>query len=194
MEQRSNVKHPLDFLPLTSRKPIFLALLALTLGLFAVFRVLNAPLVTPFAPAGIVTFELAGSPEKAFRVMAGWEPVGEAALLELERMKPYLYAAFGLGLDYLFMPAYALALAVGALLAAGRHKGWFNSLGALAAYGAIAAALFDALENYALWHVLLGEYSSPYPAIAALCAYIKFALILLGIAYAFVGWVLPKRS
>ncbi|OGO27839.1 MAG: hypothetical protein A2W33_01720 [Chloroflexi bacterium RBG_16_52_11] len=188
------MKHPLDFLPLTSRKPIFLALLALTLGLFAIFRVLNAPLVTSVAPGGIVTFELAGSPEKAFQVMASWEPVSGTPLLGIEGIKPYLFAAFGLGLDYLFMPAYTLALAVGALLAAGRHKGWFHSLGAVAAYGAFAAALLDGVENYALWHVLLGEYSSPYPALAAVCAYLKFTLIFVGIAYALIGWVLPKRS
>ena len=39
---------------------------------------------------------------------------------------PYVFAAFGLGLDYLFMPVYALALAFGTLLAAERHGGWLS--------------------------------------------------------------------
>ena len=54
------MRHPLDFLPSDKRKPLFLSLLALTLILFAVFRALDAPLRTPAAPNGIVSYELAG--------------------------------------------------------------------------------------------------------------------------------------
>ena len=64
------MNHPLEKLPAGARKPLFRAFLAGTLVLFAVFRVLNAPLVTPAAPGGIVTFELAGSPASARAVLA----------------------------------------------------------------------------------------------------------------------------
>jgi hypothetical protein len=107
---------------------------------------------------------------------------------------PYAFAAFGLGIDYLFMPAYAFALAFGILLAAGRHSGWLKSLGAVAGYGAFAAALFDAMENFALFRVLLGWAQSPYPTIAATCAMIKFGLLILGLVYAFTAWLLPRKS
>ena len=190
---KDRMQHPLEFFPTQYRKHVFFTLLSLTLILFAIFRVLDQPLRTPAAPNGIVSLELAGRPEKAFQIMVSWEPnnfVGPNLL----RMKGYLYAAFGLDLDYLFMPLYSFTLAFGTLLATGRHTGWLRSLGALAGYGAFGAALFDAVENYALLQVVLGAYESSYPAIAAFCATIKFALILLGLLYGLVGWILPKQQ
>ncbi len=176
------MSHPLDFLPLNNRKPLFFALLALTLGLFAVFRVLDAPLVTSVTPHGIVSFELAGSPEKSAAILASW---GKTARL---------FAAFGLGLDYLFMPCYALALSLSTLLASGRQGGQIKTLGALAGWGALAAALFDATENGALWKILLGAPTSPWPELAAICAQVKFGLLAIGLLYALAGWLPPKKQ
>jgi hypothetical protein len=45
------MKHPLAFISNSNRKSVFLALLAWTLVLFAVFQVLNSPLTTSAAPA-----------------------------------------------------------------------------------------------------------------------------------------------
>lgn len=178
------MKHPLEFVPQESRRRFFLTLLFLTLILFAVFRVLDQPLRTPAAPNGIVSFELAGTPEKAFQVMVSWEPVKDA----------HLFAAFGLGIDYLFMPLYAFTLALGTLLAAGKHSGWLKSLGAAAGYGAFAAALFDAVENYALFRILSGAFESPYPEIAFWCAAVKFGLLVFGIVIAVLCGLLPKAK
>ena len=186
------MKHPLGSLPSSSRKPLFFAFLAGTLILFAVFQVLDTPLQTPAAPNGIVSFELAGTPEKAFQILVSWEPASDEAPIAVPKGK--LYAAFGLGLDYLFMPVYATALALGILLAAGRHGGWFATLGAWLGWGAYAAAIFDAVENYALARMLLvNEIRSPYPQMAAYSASIKFGLLLLGLFYALVGWAWPKK-
>jgi hypothetical protein len=176
------MKHPIEFVPNEYRKRFFFKFLFLTLILFAVFRVLDQPLRTSAAPNGIVSFELAGTPQNAQQMVSSWSSEGE------------LYAAFGLGIDYLFMPLYAFALAFGTLLAAGRHGGWIRSLGAVAGYGVFAAALFDAVENFALWQILLGAYESSYPMIAAVCAAIKFGFLIFGLVYAFVGWLLPKSS
>lgn len=176
------MSHPLEFVPQESRKRSFFTFLSLTLILFAVFRVLDKPLQTDYAPNGIVSFELAGTPQNAAHMVLTWT---EEARLN---------AAFGLGIDYLFMPVYALALAFGTLLAAGRHAGWTRSLGAVAGFGAFAAPLFDAVENYALFQVLLGAFDSHYPALAAICAAIKFLLLIFGLLYAILGGVIPKRS
>ena len=105
---------------------------------------------------------------------------------------PYVLAAFGLGIDYLFMPLYSFALAFGTLLAAGRHAGLLQSLGAVAGYGAFAAAVFDASENYALFQILLNKIYSPYPEIAYYCAAIKFALLIFGLLYVLTAWLLPR--
>lgn len=185
------MRHPLEFVTHGARKRLFLTFLLLTLSLFAVFRVLDQPLRTPAAPNGIVSFELAGTPEKAFQIMVSWEAVEQPDIL---RIRGYLFAAFGLGIDYLFMPVYALALGFGTLLAAGRHAGWLRSLGTAAGYGAFAAALFDAVENYALFQVLLGAFDSSYPMLAAVCAAVKFGLLAFGLLVAIVGGVIPRSK
>lgn len=176
------MRHPLEFIPFSNRKPLFLSLLALTLGLFAVFRTLNAPLLSDAAPAGVVSFELAGTPAAAQSILDSWDARARE------------FAAFGLGLDYLFMLAYGLSLALATLLAAGRHGGWMRPLGAAAGWGASAAALLDAIENAALWQVLQGEVTPAWTGTAALCASIKFALILFAFAFALLAGVWPKKT
>jgi hypothetical protein len=194
----NGMPHPLEFLPLNLRKPLFFTFLALTVVLFAVFRVLDEPLRTAAAPNGIVSFEFAGLPDQAEVIVSSWNettPLGFPQILGgYSETSPVVYAAFGLGLDYLFMPVYSLALSLGTLLAAGRHAGWLKSLGAVAGWGAFGAAIFDAVENYALWRVLSGDIISPYPEIAAVCAVVKFFLISWGLLYAIVGWIIPKQS
>ena len=194
------MKHPLENIPSTTHKPLFWAFLVGTLILFAVFRVLDAPLRTPAAPNGIVSFELAGTPFQAQAIIDSWneaptlasDVAGEPVPGLISRA--YSFAAFGLGLDYLFMPLYATALALGILLSAGRHKGWFSMIGIWLGWGAYAAALFDAVENYALARMLLmNQVRLPYPEIAAFSATVKFGLLLLGFSYALVGWVWPKK-
>lgn len=187
------MQHPLEFIPQHLRKPLFYLFFALTIVIFGVFSVLDQPLRTDAAPNGIVSFELAGTPERAFQIMVSWEPVNFQGP-DIVRVKGYLIAAFGLGLDYLFMPTYALALALGALLAAGRHKGWINLFGVMTGWGAFGAAMFDAVENYALFRVVLGEYFSPYPEIAAFCATVKFVLLIAGVLYGLIGWLMPKSQ
>ena len=176
------MRHPLEFVTADARKPLFFTFLILTLTLFAIFQVLDQELRTDAAPNGIVSFELAGYPETARAITASWK-----------HMRLWRSAAASLGIDYVFMPIYALALAFGSLLAMRRHEGWIRSLGAVAAYAGLAAATFDAVENYALLRVLLGEVQSSYPAIAAFCAILKFGLILFGALYGLAAWLLPKR-
>ena len=160
------MKHPLEKIPDEYRKRLFFTFLFLTLILFAVFRVLDQPLRTSAAPNGIVSFELARTPENAEYMLSSWSREGKSN------------AAFGLGIDYLFMPTYAFALAFGTLLAAGKHSGWTKSLGTV--------------ENFALFQILLGAYESSYPAIAAVCATIKFGLLIFGLVYTLIGWLLPR--
>jgi len=187
------MQHPLYFLSTRDRKRLFFSFLAGTLILFAVFQVLDAPLRTPAAPNGIVSFELAGTPEKAFQILASWEPDDQSGHPLIVEPSGKLFAAFGLGIDYLFMPVYATALALGILLAAGRRDGWFATFGPWLGWGAYVAALFDAVENLALWKVLLGDVFSAWPAVAFVCATLKFSLLAFGLVFALVGWLLPKK-
>ena len=87
------------------------------------------------------------------------------------------------------MPIYSTALALACVLAAGvlSSKRW-RSIGLVLAWGAWAAAIFDATENLALTKILFDATAiDPWPQIAAICATIKFALIALGIFYALIG-------
>ncbi len=176
------MRHPLDFIPSASRKPLFFTALALTLILFAIFRVLDVPLRTPAASNGIVSFELAGTPAAAQSMIDSWDA------------RARLFAAFGLGIDYLFMPIYSLALTLGILLAAGRHQGGFKTIGAVAGWGAFVAAAFDALENLGLTASLLNGVSVPWPQISAFSATIKFTLLVMGLVYAILAGLWPRQK
>ena len=89
--------------------PLFWPVLVLALLVMAVFRVIDVPLQTAAALQGIVSYELAGTVEAAQAMLDSWD--GWARL----------YAVFGLGLDYLFMPSYALAIGLACAWAA---RGW----------------------------------------------------------------------
>ncbi len=177
------ITHPLAFIPDNNRKRVFYIFFAATLLVMAVFRfILDPPLQTEAAPQGIVSFELAGSQLKADEIIASWDAAAQ------------LYAAFGLGFDFLFMPIYATAIALGVLLAAGRHPGKFATFGAWVGWGAFVAALFDSAENVCLFNLLLGNIGADYAGMAAIYATLKFGLILLGIAFALIGWIWPKKK
>ena len=51
------------------------------------------------------------------------------AMLDSWDARAQLFAAFGLGLDYLFMPAYGLTAALACLLVARRHTGTLRRVG-----------------------------------------------------------------
>jgi len=174
------MKHPLELVPQTLRKPLFFFFLALTLAIFGLFRSLDAPLQTLAAPGGIVSYELAGSFD------------GSQALLNSWDANARLFAAFGLGFDFLFMPVYALALSLGLLLAGSDKPKGFNALTVWLGWGALFAALFDAVENYALWQILIGNLSPALPQVAAFCATVKFALLLSGLTVSLLGLVIRK--
>ena len=175
------MNHPLRWIPQAGRLPAFLFFLFLALGVMLAFQSLDAPLRTAESPAGIVSLELAWSAEKAEAIIASWEA------------RAGLYAAFGLGFDYFFMIAYAVAIALGTLLAAGRHPGRFARLGAWLGIAAILAAVCDAVENMGMSNQLLqGEYGWA-PFVSA-CATAKFILILAGILYGLIGWLWPKAK
>ncbi len=171
-----------DWLPPARHKAIFWTLFWLTLAFFAVFSWLDAWLVTP-ASSGIVSYELAGSVEKASAMLAGWDSSARAVL------------AFGLGLDYLFMPVYASTLSLGIFMAAWRRKeAVWQFAGKMLGWGAWLAVVFDASENALLFSMLLTGAADPMPALAALCAGMKFLLLLAGLVYALIGWRSPNRE
>lgn len=173
-----NFVSPFAWLSPSAQRIAFIVLTVLALALTVTFNVLGAPLRTSAAPNGIISFELAGDLPTAQAMVESWAPTGR------------VYAGLGLGLDYLYMPVYAGAIGLGCVLAAGalaRRRPALARLGVLLAWGQLAAALFDALENYALIRVLLGWTQPYWPVVARWCALAKFGLVVAGLAYALLG-------
>ena len=172
------MRHPFQSVPSSKRKILFWFLLASTLLLMFILNVVGAPLMTDAAPAGIVSYELAGNPINAEQILSSWNQDAR------------LHAAFSLGLDYLFMVVYAAAISLGCVWAAEiiRSRGWpLASLGVYLAWGQWLAAILDAVENLGLTLILFNPVVSPWPEIARWCATLKFALIFLGLVYALYG-------
>jgi hypothetical protein len=167
--------HPLENVLNRKKNTLFLTLLGLTLAIMLVMNGAGGRLNTVAAPYGIVSFELAGSPQKAQVILDSWDHPAQ------------LQAAFIQGLDYLYLVLYSTTIAQACLWAAktlGR-AGWpLASVGIPLAWGLWLAALSDAVENLALVEILFGSNASPWPEIAAVCAIIKFTLIFLGLVYA----------
>jgi len=122
------------------RKTVFFTFLWLPILLMIIFARTGAPLFTSAAPQGVVSLELAGSVEKAQQIIASWDKTAR------------LMAAFGLGLDYLFMVVYPLTIGLACIWAADilRCHHWpLAALGAWFAQGSWLADLLDAVEEIA---------------------------------------------
>jgi len=162
------------------RRRFFWLSFAATLLIYLAIGLVSAPLINAGAPTGIVSFELAGTPDRAQQILATWD--------EYTRR----YAAFSLGFDYLFMLAYASTLALACVWAGEvlQERDWpFGHQSGLFASAAVVAAFFDIVENLGLSLILLESWSSPWPQIARFCAFAKFLLLSASLVYVFLGLV-----
>jgi hypothetical protein len=175
-----NLTHPLQRLSDAAQKRALPPLMVATLALTALLQLIGRPLQTAAAPLGIVSFELAGTLAASQAMLASWDSSAQ------------LHAAFSLGLDYLYMPLYAVTIALACVRAAAtslRTPQAAAALGILLAWGLGMAALLDAVENVALWQVLQGSTAAAWPVVARWCAIVKFAWVIAGLLYAGVGAV-----
>jgi hypothetical protein len=109
--------------------------------LLAIMVRLDQPLRTAAAPRGIISLELAGSPESAQRILASWDSAARRN------------ARLSLGLDYIFLLIYALMLSRLCLIVARRwpasHRG-IRRAGLVLGWAQWCAALLDIGENIML--------------------------------------------
>ncbi len=172
------LRHPFQWIAPSAQKKAFIALLILALVLMLSLQVLGEPLQTSDAPLGIVSFELAGSLSAARSVLESWGPRGR------------IDAGLNLGLDYLFLFAYTGAIGLGCVLLAQDLSRRIRSLalaGVVLAWGLILAGLLDAVENYALIHVLLGSQREFWPVFAQWCAVAKFLIVAAALLFLCLG-------
>lgn len=156
-------------------------------ALSAVMQVVGGPLQTAAAPAGIVSFEFAGTLERAQQMLASWG------------QEQQVRAGLSLGLDYLFLLLYSTAIALASFrVAAGwrPHRPLLATAGVWIGWGQWLAAALDAVENVALIALLLGSQSATWAPLAWGCAAAKFAIVGAGLLYVLLGAgaQLVKRS
>jgi len=174
------LRHPYEWLSETAQKWAFVALLVLTVVVMVSLQVLGGPLTTGIASYGLLSFEFAGEQRQAKAIVESWGARGQ------------VYAGLNLGLDYLFLVAYAGSIGLGCVLVAQnlvRRVAMLYSAGVLLAWGQIVAALLDSVENYALIRILLGSEQGWWSTVAWWCATPKFMIVALGLVYILVGGV-----
>ena len=126
----------------------------------------------------IVDLELAGSLSAAEQIMTQWPERGE------------FLALFGTGLDYLFLLTYSVTLGIACLqVAKWIDAAAWQKLGYLLAGLLLFAGLLDAIENYALFHIILGNGSENLTKSARYCAIPKFSIVILSVGYLVIGLV-----
>jgi hypothetical protein len=163
-----------------SRKQWLILLGIATVVLTIVGVVLERPMHDAGGP-GILAFEFAATKARASQILAEWGATGRDA------------ARVGLIVDYAYMVSYGgfFTLAGLATRDLARARGWrrLATAGMIVPYFALAAAVFDAIENVFLLLVLEGHGGQHAPLIATVCSGIKFTLITIAIAYVAWGFV-----
>ena len=101
-----------------------------------------------------------------------------------------LWAAFSLGLDFLYLAIYSTFFALECIRIANQfqHRS-FAKLGIALAWGQWLAASVDSLENIALFAILLGSHNEALALTAKLFAVLKFSLVVTGLLYILAGCV-----
>jgi hypothetical protein len=169
---------PFNWLPAAEQPRAFVALLIVTIAALVAEQITGGPLKTDAAPSGIVSFELAGALPVALKIIESWNQTAR------------VYAGLNLGLDFLFIAAYASCIGLGCVLVArnlARQSAPVATIGVALAWALWLAALLDCTENYVLINLLLGSQQAAFAALAQWCAIPKFLIVGLGIAYVLLG-------
>jgi|SRR5919199_930174 hypothetical protein len=176
------MSHPFQFIPVNKYVQVFIPLLGLTLLLTVVLWAI------PLNP-GIVQFELNAREVIGFATeqsaIASWNETDKS------------WAAFSLGLDFLYLVVYSTTISLACVWTANVLQTRalpLASVGTWLAWGQWLAALLDVVENLALVSILFGYGTDFSPQISKWCAITKFGLIALGLLYVGLGGVLQLKS
>ena len=172
------MQHLLDRLQNKSLKSSLIFFGILTAVVFLAMKSVSEPLITPEAPGGIISFELAKSLEQSQAMLDSWDTNAK------------INAGLSLGIDFLFLFAYGIFFAIACFSVAKKFKdriNWLYKLGVYLAFLQLVAALFDAIENVALIKLLLGSNNGIHSSIAYYFVSIKFAIIAIGFIYIIMG-------
>jgi hypothetical protein len=126
-------------------------------------------------PDEMVRLQLAGSESQAREIVAGW------SLAEVVDM------AFLQGIDAVHPLAYGLLLAAAAVWAGRRLRGRAAQWASVVAWMALAAALFDILENVGMIVMIRGDVDAPVPTMTTAFAVAKLSMLFVVLLYVVAG-------
>jgi len=162
------VTGPFARVPAAHRRALQHTTTAVAVGLLVAITVLGLPLRTDAAPLGIVSLQLAASPDVATQMLDSWASVLRARVLWTH------------GLDLVLPFAYALAVGTAATRAAVR----VTSVGPsaqIAAGAGLVAAIMDQVENVAMGLTILDAPSWGSVLVTLASATIKFATLAVAV-------------
>jgi len=177
----STVRHPYVRLSVRGQfRLLFGGLVVLGAALVGV-AVTTPALITPLAPWGIVSWQLAGSSDQVAAILAGWGPEGRAV------------ARSNLLVDLAFAPAYGLVIGLVAVRLAARRGRRRATAGMsdLVAWAALLAALADLAENALMLTVLAGGPTDVLAVATRALALTKFGLLAVALVLLF-GLFAPR--
>lgn len=178
-------KNPFGWIAVESRRSAMILLCTLTLVLIVCLQVIGNPLQNQEAKLGIISLELAASMDEARVIVSSWDPTQR------------IMAGISLGLDYLFMVAYAATIGLACRelgVRIQKRSPILQKVGFGLAWAVVAAACFDAVENYALIRILIGSQKAYLPQIAHWSARLKFWMVAFGLVYCFAAAILYAFS
>jgi hypothetical protein len=162
---------PFDWVRERARPRLLVSLTVLLVGISLWMLYMDRALVTPAAPHGIVSYELAGDFATSHAILQSWSPPAKSTAILIQ------------GVDYLYPLVYSAWLSLAIIGLGSRLGGAWRRFGAVMAWIVLGAGLFDAVENYALIAQLMHGATAHHARLAWWCAVPKFALIALGVAF-----------
>ena len=179
------LNHPYNKLPQQRRRLFLIVAIVLTLAVEGYLIILNSALSGPYAPGGIVAFELAKTAPAAEAILHNW---GNAGIDTARRSLQW---------DFLFLLLYPLAISLACARVAEQWMGWrnlFQMTGYLLAWGQFVAGALDALENLILLSMLDQDFGIALPYLAWIAASLKFMLVGAGLLYVLAGLIRRLRG
>jgi hypothetical protein len=147
--------------------------------------------VLSFAVNRSMKQRVAGVVPPPIRLQFAWSETRASKILDKWSHADKRAVRLNLALDFVFILIYVAGIAVACAMAANAldAAGWpgGGGSGRLLARAIIIAGLLDAVENGAQLLMLAGQKAQPWPALASVCASIKFILAVVTILYALYG-------
>lgn len=140
------------------------------------------PFILVGRPEEMVRLQLAGSESQAREIVAGWSRT------EVVDM------AFLQGVDNVHLLTYGLLLAAAAVWAGRQFRGRAARWAPVVAWMAVAASMFDAVENVGMIVMIRGDVDAPVPTITTTFAVAKYSMFFVVLPYLVAGLVARLRG